>query len=333
MNEKILMAAILSIAMTGHGVLADSGIRIKIDGNPVVFDVEPQLINDRTMVPVRAVFEALGADVKWKSDINTVLAYKNGINIQIKIGNSSMIKNSKLIELDSPAVIVDGRTLVPVRAISEGFGYEVSWDSDTQTVNISSRADFNSTAVSDSVSAYGIPPYSGLPYTTVNNNIPYFSTQDMTTEVFEIYSELDSLGRCGVAYANLCLDTMPTEERSNIGMIKPTGWHTVKYDCVDGKYLYNRCHLIGFQLAGENANDKNLITGTRYMNVLTVCCRLKMIRRIILKKREIMCYIVLRLFIPVIILLLMVYLWKHSRWRTAENYNLMCFAIMFSREL
>lgn len=89
----------------------------------------------------------------------------------------------------------------------------------------------------------------------------------MTTTAFENYSDLDSLGRCGVAYANICKDIMPTEERGKIGMIKPSGWHTVKYDVIKDRYLYNRCHLIGYQLAGENANPKNLITGTRYLNV------------------------------------------------------------------
>lgn len=112
-----------------------------------------------------------------------------------------------------------------------------------------------------------IPAYTGDPYCTVNSNTPYFDDSDMTTEPFETYTELDSLGRCGTAYANICVDLMPTEERGDIGQIKPTGWHTIEYDIVSGKYLYNRCHLIGYQLAGENANEKNLITGTRYMNV------------------------------------------------------------------
>ena len=103
-------------------------------------------------------------------------------------------------------------------------------------------------------------------YAVLANNEPEFTEEDMTTESFEFYSELDSEGRCGVVYANLGLDLMPTEDRQSIGQVKPSGWKTVKYDNVDGKYLYNRCHLIGFQLAGENANEKNLITGTRYMN-------------------------------------------------------------------
>lgn len=112
-----------------------------------------------------------------------------------------------------------------------------------------------------------IPTYSGIPYVEINGNIPDFSDSDYSTEVFESYSQLDSLGRCGVCFANIGIELMPTEERGEIGQVKPSGWQLVKYDCVDGKYLYNRCHLIGYQLSGENANEKNLITGTRYMNV------------------------------------------------------------------
>ena len=94
------------------------------------------------------------------------------------------------------------------------------------------------------------------------DNVPYFD--EYTTGVFEHYSPLDSLGRCGTAYANICKELMPIEPRGEIGMIKPSGWHTVRYDgLVEGNYLYNRCHLIGYQLAGENANELNLITGTR----------------------------------------------------------------------
>ena len=118
-----------------------------------------------------------------------------------------------------------------------------------------------------SYSLDSIPDYSGSAYVNVNDNQPYFSDTDLTTTSFETYSELDGLGRCGVAYACVSTDTMPTKERGSIGQIKPTGWHTIKYDCVDGKYLYNRCHLIGYQLTAENANEKNLITGTRYLNV------------------------------------------------------------------
>ena len=112
-----------------------------------------------------------------------------------------------------------------------------------------------------------IPPFSGEPYVVVNDNVPDFSADELDTDAYEFYSELDRYNRCGYAMACVGRETMPTEERGSIGQVKPTGWQTVKYDFVDGKYLYNRCHLIGFQLTGENANERNLITGTRYLNV------------------------------------------------------------------
>lgn len=117
------------------------------------------------------------------------------------------------------------------------------------------------------ISPGNIPEYSGEPYVVINNNQPFFTEEDFSNESYEYYSELDNLGRCGEAIANIGQDLMPTEKRYSIGSVKPTGWHTVKYDIVDGKYLYNRCHLIGYQLTGENANTKNLITGTRYLNI------------------------------------------------------------------
>ena len=130
-----------------------------------------------------------------------------------------------------------------------------------------------------------VPQYSGQPYAEVNNNIPFWGEEDewikrfvdynapaleedYQIKSFEEYSELDSLGRCGVAYACLSKELMPTGERGEIGMIKPTGWHTIKYpEIIDDLYLYNRCHLIAWCLTGENVNEKNLITGTRYMNI------------------------------------------------------------------
>ena len=130
---------------------------------------------------------------------------------------------------------------------------------DTQTVQENTQKSYEST---------DIPAYAGNSFVILDDNKPALSKQDRErTDAFETYSDLDELGRCGVAYANICKELMPTEERGAIGMVKPTGWHTVKYDNVEGKYLYNRCHLIGYQLAGENANEKNLITGTRYLNV------------------------------------------------------------------
>ena len=112
-----------------------------------------------------------------------------------------------------------------------------------------------------------LPEFNGTAYVALNDNAPYFTKDDYTTESYEYYSPLDKLGRCGVTMACIGKDIMPTDERGEIGQVKPTGWVTAKYDFVDGKYLYNRCHLIGWQLTGENANEQNLITGTRYMNV------------------------------------------------------------------
>lgn len=124
-----------------------------------------------------------------------------------------------------------------------------------------------SDAAVPAVDLKSIPAFTDRPYVEINGNVPYFAAAELTTKEFETYSDLDARGRCGVAYANVSPATLPTAERGPIGEVRPSGWQTAKYDFVDGKYLYNRCHLIGFQLAGENANEKNLITGTRYLNV------------------------------------------------------------------
>lgn len=121
-------------------------------------------------------------------------------------------------------------------------------------------------AVAPTFSLSDVPEYSGSPYIEINNNVPFFT--EYPTQSFDIYSPLDSLGRCGVAYANISVELMPTEKRTEIGAIKPSGWHTANYsDLIEDIYLFNRCHLIGYQLAGENDNERNLITGTRYMNI------------------------------------------------------------------
>ncbi len=162
---------------------------------------------------------------------------------------------------------------------SENISSEISSTTDTSSSISSTESNSKPTTSTESnnkpsvpsnnntVSLSSIPAFSGKPYVAINNNVPSFSDSDLTTKSYEYYSDLDSLGRCGVVIACVGQDLMPTEDRGSIGQVKPTGWHTVKYDCVDGKYLYNRCHLIGYQLSGENANTKNLITGTRYMNV------------------------------------------------------------------
>ena len=145
-----------------------------------------------------------------------------------------------------------------------GFGLSgCSSKKDNQAGTVGS-AEVQSTVVADDMASL---VYQGEPYVVINDNTPVFNDADFTTISFESYGELDELGRCTTAFANIGKDIMPTEKRGAIGEVKPTGWQTAKYDSVDGKYLYNRCHLIGYQLTGENANEKNLITGTRYLNV------------------------------------------------------------------
>ncbi len=137
-----------------------------------------------------------------------------------------------------------------------------SSDIDLQSVNTSQ------TALSKDYTSKNVPEFNGYLYVELDGNVPSFSDSEKVTTAFENYSDLDELKRCGVAYANICKEIMPTEKRGSIGSVKPSGWHTMNYhELVDGNYLYNRCHLIAFELAGENANVKNLITGTRYLNV------------------------------------------------------------------
>ncbi|MBO7170684.1 MAG: DNA/RNA non-specific endonuclease [Clostridia bacterium] len=127
------------------------------------------------------------------------------------------------------------------------------------------NADDQSTATYADLAA--IPAYSKSPYVILNGNVPTFTEEEITDLSYEYFSPLDALGRCGYVEASVGVDLMPTEDRESISSVKPSGWINKPYDFVDGGYLYNRCHLLGFQLTGENANKLNLITGTRYMNV------------------------------------------------------------------
>ena len=145
-----------------------------------------------------------------------------------------------------------------------GFGLRGCSSKKDNKSGTEGSAEVQSKAVADDMESL---VYQGEPYVVINDNTPVFNDADFTTISFESYGELDELGRCTTAFANIGKDIMPTEKRGAIGEVKPTGWQTAKYDSVDGKYLYNRCHLIGYQLTGENANEKNLITGTRYLNV------------------------------------------------------------------
>lgn len=146
-----------------------------------------------------------------------------------------------------------------------GAGYTVSYHYEELIGFAEEWTEKDTKKTNTSYSLEEIPPYQGEAYVVLDENIPRF-TEEEEQFTREEYHELDDLGRCGTAMALVGIETMPTEERGSIGMIKPSGWHTVKYEIVSGKYLYNRCHLIGYQLTGENANEKNLITCTRSMN-------------------------------------------------------------------
>ena len=145
--------------------------------------------------------------------------------------------------------------------------YMVDYDSGEEYEMASLKVTVNAVATI-SYDLSDVPEFDGeTAYVILNDNIPLFEEEELLTEAYEYYSPLDALGRCGVTIACVCTETMPTEPRGEIGSVKPSGWHTVKYDIVSGKYLYNRCHLIGYQLTAENANVSNLITGTRFLNI------------------------------------------------------------------
>lgn len=172
-----------------------------------------------------------------------------------------------LTEDDSPASIDTPTSVVSAESTTQPDEIVESESEPTETEE-SAQETQTPEPTAPTIDLSSIPAYSGSPYVEINGNVPEFSDDELTTTSFESYSPLDSLGRCGVAYASIGTDLMPTEERGSIGQVKPSGWHTVKYNgVVDGNYLYNRCHLIGYQLTAENANTQNLITGTRYLNV------------------------------------------------------------------
>lgn len=181
---------------------------------------------------------------------------QNEINTNIAVDNDVIEENSKVEETENT-----------VSNEIEADSTEKNTTTNESTSDKKEEPVKQAISSQQTVSTSSIPAYSGKAYIAINNNVPYFTESDLTTTSYEHYSSLDSLGRCGVAVANIGKDIMPTGERGNIGSVKPTGWHTVKYDNVSGKYLYNRCHLIGYQLTAENANTRNLITGTRYLNI------------------------------------------------------------------
>ncbi len=224
----------------------------------------PVVRNDRTIVPIRAIIEAFGGNVAWDGSAQTVTLNMNDDSIKLIINSNTAYLNGAAHTLDASPAIINGRTMLPMRFVAEGFNLGVAWDGRTRTVSII-RNEFDENEYERTMSA--VPEYSGEPYVTLNNNVPYFKDYEIISGSFEYYSDLDELGRCDVSMASVAVDLMPTEDRESISEVTPTGWVNNRYDSVEGGYLYNRCHLIGFQLTGENANERNLITGTRYLNI------------------------------------------------------------------
>lgn len=241
---------------------------MEVNGQQAEIDVgrgtKPVVIQDRTVVPIRAIIEAFGGNVAWDGNTQSVLLSMNDDNIELVINSYTAYLNGTAHTLDVAPVVINERTMLPIRFIAEGFNLGVAWDSDTQTVSIIRNLfDEQEYQYLQSV----LLDYSGSPYMTINNNVPLFKDYEIISGSFEYYSDLDELGRCDVAMASVAEDLMPAGDRESISEVTPTGWKNKQYDIVSGGYLYNRCHLIGYQLTGENANEKNLITGTRYLNI------------------------------------------------------------------
>ncbi len=238
-----------------------NGLQSAIDQTP---GTTPVIRGGRTLVPIRAIIEAFGGKVDWENSSRTVTLTMDSDVIKLVIDSNIARFNETASTLDVAPTIINGRTMLPIRYIAESFNLAVAWENDTRTVYVIR----NSSDANEQMQLRNlIPAYSGQPYVEINGNSPFFKEYEIIDASFEFYGNLDSLGRCNLAMASIGTDLMPTDDRESISSITPTGWINNAYDFIDGGYLYNRCHLIGFQLTGENANKRNLITGTRYMNV------------------------------------------------------------------
>lgn len=238
-----------------------NGVEAEIDDGR---GTTPIVNGGRTLVPIRAIIEAFGGTVGWNDITRTVTLAIDEDIIKLTIDSTIAYLNNQRTVLDVAPTVINGRTMLPIRFVAEGFNLGVAWEDTTRTVSIISNG-FDDTEYQIVKSL--VPAYSGQPYVQVNNNKPFFKDYEIIEGSFEFYADLDELGRCDVAMASIGTDLMPTQERESISSVTPTGWVNNRYDVVDGGYLYNRCHLIGFQLTGENANNRNLITGTRYLNI------------------------------------------------------------------
>ncbi len=242
-------------------IMVVNGLKTEIDDGR---GTTPIVNNGRTLVPIRAIIEAFGGMVNWDNATRTVTIVVDEDIIKLTIDNTVASVNNQSVVLDVAPAVHNGRTMLPIRFVAESLNLGVAWEDSTSTVSIISNG-FDDTEYQTIKKL--VPTYSGQPYIQINDNKPFFKEYELIEGSFEFYADLDELGRCDVAMASIGINLMPTQERESVSSVIPTGWINNRYDVVDGGYLYNRCHLIGFQLTGENANKRNLITGTRYLNV------------------------------------------------------------------
>ncbi len=277
--RKTLLLFVLTVIFCCTAVFAgakdDIVVRLRI-GDPMMSvngksqeidagrGTKPVVRNDRTLVPIRAIIEAFDGTVSWEAKTDTAVLTLGGDTVRLTIGSRTASCNGVKTTLDVTPTTINDRTMLPIRYVAESFNLGVAWDEKTESVYVLQNG-FDESEYRRVKSAAGT--YSGKSYTVLNGNKPYFKDYELITGAFEYYSTLDDLGRCDVCFAGVTPALMPTEKRGDISSVKPTGWINRSYDCVSGGSLYNRCHLIGFQLTGENANKRNLITGTRYLNV------------------------------------------------------------------
>lgn len=276
---SFILITILCIFMSVFSAFADSEgdvvVSLQIDNpfmmvNGIETEIDagrgtsPLVTNGRTLVPIRAIIEAFGGSVGWDEGTKSVLLTMDNDTIKLVINSNVAYLNNRSETLDAAPAVINGRTMLPIRFIAEGFNLGVAWNGETQTVTLIANS-FDSDEYNYLMNV--VPGYSGSPYVEINNDTPFFKQYEIIDSSFEYYSDIDKLGRCDVCMASVGEDIMPDGERESISSVTPTGWINEKYDNVPGNYLYNRCHLIGYQLTGENANERNLITGTRYINV------------------------------------------------------------------
>ena len=233
--------------------------------------VAPKLVKTMTLTVLFFTAVSCAPVTETNTNTETTQVVENALVTDVEDGNLETDKDITSNTTPVETSKVQGENTEQQSETATGTSETTTDDSSLQTKqpmesNVSTKPE-------ESIEVEGfdiksIPAYSGNPYVVVNNNVPFFEAKDLTTESYEYYSDLDGMGRCGVCVASISTDIMPTEEYGKIGSVKPTGWNQAKYPgLVDGNYLYNRCHLIGHQLTGEDANTKNLITGTRYFNV------------------------------------------------------------------